>query len=1468
MKSLIKSIIKKFIIPPLKRCELYISIPFLIVPLLTAAQEPAVQKTSLKLSGNHVEHTVNVDLPFGWSVAPQVFRNSCSLIDVKPGDNKRPSANTDIYVEPRLNHDDALKQLREFASVVREEDRVFTKVGGWPAVQITRHGVLPSPSQDDPQKNPKVLRIQTYIAVDDTLFVVASTLPENATSSLISKCLTVCESLEFESVGDTEKVEEELEMIQNPLDLAPGPGSSDPEDTPIGTPLVELGATEGTNTRIDAAGRGELEIAVSPDGLNVVVALQGRAWVSSNDGGATFPNSGTVGAGNGDPSVAYGQSGNFYIAWIDTNCGTNYQNFNVGTLPAQPFGYDCTGIARSTDNGVSFQTNTVNPAVVCIGRAPAGMADPANACFPDQEHIAADRVNAGGGGGDQVYSTWRNFNSANQDAGLVCTQDSGVNWTLPITLGANSFFPRITVGQDGFVYVAAYGGGFYRLWKFNSCANGLNLVAGFPVNVAARDPYDCPFAGHDRCDQNPSSQTVAVDDTDPNHVYYAFAQDTDANANTSNSNIFVRDSLDGGLTWPAARVVQANPAVAARRIMPWMSTTGGDAVLTWYEQSDPVPSDRTDHIGARVGVDGANNLTAREVFVISEVPDNWCNSGWPCQTRVAPSASESCPQQPQLAGVCGDGDNPNVTPDSGIPCDFSDDNGVTFTNCLTAATSPSGNNEMCLGGNGCPKYGDYNGNAATGGKLFAAWPSANSPPGVPPPNTATNTGVLFEVINLDELVIPVITIPGGVQFADTCNGETSFATLEVCNTGNANLQVDVITSDNPDFMVTVPSSGFPVTISPDFCFPFEVTFTPSGMGTASAILTVPSNDPSRPEVEVDAIGTAEEPEIVTIFDGEYGNVCLGDTFTQELRIQNSGGCELTVDSITSSNIEFSVASVMTFPLVIGLGDEVTVPIKFAPTGDTTIESSTISIVHDGTNTASPKQLTANGVSEDAVINTFIANNGDFGEVCADDFRDLELTVQNDGACPLEIDAASIVLGANSQPGDFKQPAGNAAGTVVVSGNSVSIPIRFSPAAFDSDPPAVRMADVEIDSHTQFASSILSTDITPITGIVPPPDINVAIANSGDFGEVCKGDHADLDLTLFNQGKCDLTISNIQLLPDAGSFQLPDNITFPLVLSPDADFILPIRFAPDECSDTPEMRVVKITSDDPDEMMVNIDISGVSPCPNLVIDPEDLTGLFAFPATVVDSTGSLGCFSDRTVTLRNNGGCPLTIDDISAVGVSGDSADYAVVSPMVFPIVLPSGEETLEVTVRFTPQADTDPLAPSEVSGLLTVVSDDPDFPHTAGLCGESAAQSGVRILVSNISSGSPVPVDEVDSITIQSNGKNRPSPINLRFTDQPVSSVDVCGNEILYHIDQETLPSTATTGTNPKSSYQVKAKEGNLQTSDTFDLGQCEFHEVQLELQDADATDCLLLAKGEPCVTDGECCSGNCKGPVGGKTCK
>src|SRR3972149_11222092 len=423
--------------------------------------------------------------------------------------------------------------------------------------------------------------------------------------------------------------------------------------------------------------------------------------------------------------------------------------------------------------------------------------------------------------------------------------------------------------------------------------------------------------------------------------------------------------------------------------------------------------------------------------------------------------------------------------------------------------------EVCCGGGGCPKYGDYNGNACAAGRLCAAWASRLSPPGVPPPAMGS-IGVLFECSLVGD--VPQIQVPGSITFPDACDSSTSVTTLNVCNTGNGNLEVNSITSDDPQFTITTPSSGYPVIISPDFCFPFQINFTPTSTGPQSATLTISSNDPANPSVDVAASGTVGVPIATEIGELNFGDTCTGDSNTQTVQVCNTGSCNLTV-----TDVDLVVADCDHLPIV----NPPTTP----------------------------------------------------------------LTISKDFCFDFEVE--------------------------------------YEPN--DSTPPT---CSLEIDTDDPSNPTITF----PITASVPAPDINVSIANSGNFGDVCSVDLKDLNLQVINQGACDLTISAINVTDVVGSnnFTIPFSLQFPLVLSPDAHADVPIRFDPnpaEACSDTnPRSADITIVSDDPDPAETNLvqNVRGIVPCPN------------ATPKGQLDF-GQL-CIGDRkadTIEVCNTGKCNLT-----------------------------------------------------------------------------------------------------------------------------------------------------------------------------------------------------------------------------------
>lgn len=684
---------------------------------------------------------IAVAFPESWSLLPRQSTNAHELIHLPPTEPEKAegvgAARIMIITEKRLDHGEAKARLREIA----EEEgspSVFLNIGGWPALQRRYRAPLARRGDSSAWGSAKTsLGITTAVAVGDLLVRLEGSLPPGASPELAKEVEAIGRSLNFAAAGDPKQAEAAIEELQRDRPAESFMETADPfapaqdiAPSLMPDPFAEASAGQSLLVNDGSGTDSEIEIAVSTDGLDIVVANNGRDFSTSTDGGQSF-SSRSINLGfpaNGDPSLAFGRSGNFYYAFIA---------FPDGSPAALNVRGCSTGFAVSTDHGQSFAFRSHATLCPLFGK---------ELCFPDQQHIASDHTNAGTSG-DQVYSVWRNFTPSGKPPvscgklgtgaptpSIVCSSDGGKNWEARRSIDAtNRDFPRITVGKDGFVYVVYRSGGNLMLHKYGSCASGLVPQDGFPVRVTSDvKDVDCPVPGLDRCNDGNSlsSHMVAVDDRDPGHVYVAYAMRKDGN-----ENILVRDSTDGGRTWPKKRVVQLDRGAKARRYMPWICAQDGKAYVSWYDRrfATRTQNDVTDLFEGTAFRDTDGNLQAGDELRISEVSDRsccagdlaFCRNGWPSAPRSRKDA-ESCSAQPQFAGVCRKKDGLGTQ----SPCDFSD------------GGCPKG--EKCEAGGGAPKYGDYNGNACSPGRFYTAWASATSPPGL---TSSFDINVFFRALN-------------------------------------------------------------------------------------------------------------------------------------------------------------------------------------------------------------------------------------------------------------------------------------------------------------------------------------------------------------------------------------------------------------------------------------------------------------------------------------------------------------------------------------------------------------------------------------------------------------------------------------------------------------------------------------------------------------------------------------------------
>ena len=595
-------------------------------------------------------------------------------------------------------------------------------------------------------------------------------------------------------------------------------------------------------------------MAASTSGRFVVAIGTNGGYSFSGDAGRTWTEAGLAcpagfTACNGDPSLAVGLSGAFYYAIIGYPTGTSTQD---------PAGTASTVIYRSTNNGQTFKF--VNNAVVCNnGVAPT--------CFPDQEHITADRTLPGTGGGDQVYSVWRNFDASDQDPALVCSQDGGQNWTAPLNVGTG-FVPRIGIGGDGFVYVIYRTGNNITLHKFSPCSAGLTPQAGFPLTVTGVSDVTCPVAGLDRCNDGNilSSHTVAVDDVNPQRVYVSYSTNTTAGVN---ENVFVRVSTDGGATWPAGAVAQVNTAGgrAALHALGVLGRRRGLRDVVRPAVRHPRLHQRLHRLLWRVSAPRRGRHPRRRARVpylrrvrlqlrqrvalrtarqrrLRDLPRATAT-----RRRVQRRGRGYARLQPALRLHHG----PGLPARRGMP----DRRRLPEIRRLQR--------QRLRGRPAVHGLGRRSGAAGVpaGGGI----------------DTFTDNRVVV-------CCVPQIQTSGALDFGSACGGTPVTRPLEVCNQGKELLTVTGITSSNPQYTVAAPVPGYPFDITAGNCQTMQVTFSPTGPGTVNATLSIASNDPVYPTLTVNLSGTSGSADVNLTGSGQFGAACADRGRAQHQRLQH------------------------------------------------------------------------------------------------------------------------------------------------------------------------------------------------------------------------------------------------------------------------------------------------------------------------------------------------------------------------------------------------------------------------------------------------------------------------------------------------------------------------------------------------------------------------------------------------------
>ncbi len=304
---------------------------------------------------------------------------------------------------------------------------------------------------------------------------------------------------------------------------------------------------------------------------------------------------------------------------------------------------------------------------------------------------------------------------------------------------------------------------------------------------------------------------------------------------------------------------------------------------------------------------------------------------------------------------------------------------------------------------------------------------------------------------------------------------------------------------------------------------------------------------------------------------------------------------------------------------------------------------------------------------------------EFGNVCPGHFGANQLTVFNNGTADLEVTSVERISGS----GDITVDDLPATPVLVSPGAHMDFTVRCTPGMTGSKVAVIRIVSDDPDQP--------QIDITYRCN-APAATIDTLMANAGNFGNVCVGDHKDLDLTISNGGGCNLQVDGI--VSNDADFLVPGVVSFPLLIEDGNSTAVPIRFQPSAIG--PNSATLTIDSrTENDGLLADrlVNVSGNAP-------PGDIN------ATGSTDFGDVcgGVQAEKQVSVCNTGLCTLNVSAafLSQPGLPNvaDCADFTIVNNP-FPSAV-SHDFCLPLTIRFTPTSD------GPKSCDLVILSDDPD----------------------------------------------------------------------------------------------------------------------------------------------------------------
>lgn len=215
--------------------------------------------------------------------------------------------------------------------------------------------------------------------------------------------------------------------------------------------------------------------------------------------------------------------------------------------------------------------------------------------------------------------------------------------------------------------------------------------------------------------------------------------------------------------------------------------------------------------------------------------------------------------------------------------------------------------------------------------------------------------------------------PLALNFGDVRVGQSGTLTVTVNNTGGADAAVAAPSlAGSADFS----AGGGSFTVAASGSQTVTVQYAPAGVGADAGTLTVTSNDPNHPTVNVTLAGRGVQSALsVTPATVAFGSVVTNGTVARVVTIVNNGSASAQVSGLAlSGTAEFTLgAGAPAVPFTVAAGANVDVPLSYRPTNVGSDTGSLDVTSDDPTHPTLTVSLTGSGVGSGVAVDFDISS---------------------------------------------------------------------------------------------------------------------------------------------------------------------------------------------------------------------------------------------------------------------------------------------------------------------------------------------------------------------------------------------------------------------------------------------------------------------------------------------------------------